>query len=98
MQKYETLVVFQPNLSEEQLNTLIERVSDIIGEDATLESIDNWGLRKLAYEIDKQYNEGYYVIFNFEAEPSTSVLKELEHNYRIMDDVIRSIVVKRKGN
>lgn len=95
MQKYESMVVLQPNLTEEQINNLVERISDIIKADANLESINNMGLRKLAYKIDNQYTDGNYFVFNFEADPGTEVLNELEHNYKIIDDIIRSIIVKR---
>ena len=51
------------------------------------------GKKRLAYEIKKQ-REGYYVLFNFEADPSS--ISELERNYRISDEIMKFIVVKKE--
>lgn len=92
MHSYETLFVLQPELTEEQIKADIEKIVAIINADGEVENVDEWGKRKLAYEIDKKYKEGYYVLINFKA--ATSVLPELDHQYKINDDIIRSIVVK----
>lgn len=90
MRKYETLYVLKPDLEEEKRNELIEKFKTIIEKDGEIEEVNEWGTKKLAYEIDK-ITEGYYVLVNFKA--NTDLPKELERNYRISDDVIRYIVV-----
>jgi len=56
-----------------------------------VEKLDEWGKRKLAYPIE-DFNEGYYVLMNFSANPSFP--EELERIYRITDDVIRYIILR----
>lgn len=94
MHKYETMVVLAPNLSEDTIATILERITNIINEAGKVESVEEWGQRNLAYKIDNQYTEGYYVLINFEAE--TKVLPELEHLYKITDNIIRSIVINKE--
>ncbi len=90
MRKYETLYVLKPDLEEEKRNELIEKFKTIIEKDGEIEEVNEWGTKKLAYEIDK-IKEGYYVLVNFKA--NTDLPKELERNFRISDDVIRYLVV-----
>ena len=90
MRNYETIFVLKPNLEEEKRNELIEKFKSIILSAGEIVKVDEWGTRKLAYEIQK-LKEGYYVLVNFKA--STDLPKELERNYRISEDVIRYIVV-----
>ena len=90
MNKYETLVVLRPDLEEEKRNELIEKFKGIIASDGEVEEVNEWGMKKLAYEINK-LKEGYYVLINFKA--NTDLPKELERNYRISDAVIRYIVI-----
>jgi small subunit ribosomal protein S6 len=90
MRKYETLFILKPELEEEQRNELIEKFKSIIESDGEVENVNEWGIKKLAYEI-KKYKEGYYVLINFKA--GAELPKELERNFRISDDVIRYLVV-----
>ncbi len=90
MNKYETLVILRPDLEEEKRNELIEKFKGIIASDGEVEEVNEWGMKKLAYEINK-IKEGYYVLMNFKA--NTDLPKELERNYRISDAVIRYIVI-----
>jgi small subunit ribosomal protein S6 len=90
MRKYETIFVLKPSLEEAKKNELIEKFTGIIASQGEVTEVNEWGLKKLAYEIEKQ-KEGYYVLVNFNA-PS-DLPKELERNFRISDDVIRYIVV-----
>lgn len=94
MRAYETIFVLKPELEKEVVDSFIAKVKTIIEAAGEIEAVDEWGKRKLAYEIDKKYTEGYYVLITFKAE--TSVLDNLDHLYKINDDVIRSIVVKRE--
>lgn len=90
MRKYETLFILKPDVEEEKRNALIEKFKSIIESDGEIENVDEWGTKKLAYEINK-IREGYYVLINFKA--GTDLPKELERNFRISDDIVRYIVV-----
>lgn len=94
MKSYETVFVLQPELAEEARVAAIDKVKAVIEADGTITEVDEWGLRKLAYVIDKKYAEGYYVVVSFNAEKN--VLPALEHLYRITDAYIRDIVICRE--
>ena len=92
MNKYESVVIINPNVEENTLKELIERFQTLINTDGKVEQVNELGKKKLAYEINKN-KEGYYVVYDFEANPS--LIAELERNYRITDEVIKFIVVKK---
>ena len=92
MNKYESVVIINPNVEENSLKELIERFKTLINTDGNVEQVNELGKKKLAYEIKKN-KEGYYVVYDFEAKPS--LIAELERNYRISDEVIKFIVVKK---
>ena len=92
MNKYETIFIVNPNVEEAGVKGLIEKFSNIINNEGKVESVEELGKKKLAYEIKKN-SEGIYVLINFEAEPS--LIKELERVYRITDEVIKFIVVRK---
>lgn len=94
MNKYESVIIINPSLEEEGLKSLIKTFSDLINTDGKVESVEEMGKRKLAYEVKKN-KEAYYVLINFEANPG--LITELERNYRITDDVIKFIVVKKEN-
>lgn len=95
MRKYETIFILHPSLDEEAVKANIEKFKGVIENGGgTVENVDFWGKRKLAYEIAK-VNEGFYTLINFEA--NTELPKELDRVFRITDGVIRHIVVKQ-GN
>jgi len=88
------VVVFVPELDEKELEEQIQWVKSIIEKNGgEIVKVDNWGKRKLAYEIEKR-KEGYYVLFLFRS--SGDLVEELERNYRINNNVIRYLTVKRK--
>ena len=93
MNKYESVIIINPNLEGEALKALIEKFSNLINKNGKVDSIEEVGLKKLAYEIKKN-KEGYYVVFKFEANPES--IAELERVYRITDEVIKFIVVKEE--
>lgn len=93
MNKYESVVIINSNLEEQGIKALIQKFSDLINSDGKVESVDEIGTKKLAYEIKKQ-SEGYYVVIKFEANPT--LIAELERIYRITDDVMKFIVVKEE--
>ena len=88
--KYETIFVVHPTLDEESRTALIERFKTLIEQNGTIGEVDEWGTRKLAYEIDDQ-REGYYVLINFESAPDFPA--ELDRIYNITDGIMRSIIV-----
>ncbi len=94
MNKYESVIIINPSLEEEGVKSLIQKFTDLINTDGKVESVEEMGKRKLAYEVKKN-KEGYYVLFNFEAKPE--LIAELERNYRITDEVIKFIVVKKEN-
>jgi len=93
MNKYESVVIINPNLEAESIKALIEKFSNLINTDGKVVSVEELGKKKLAYEIKKQ-KEGYYIIFKFEANPA--LISELERNYRITDAVMKDIVIKEE--
>lgn len=90
MRNYETIFILKPSIEEEKRVEAIEKFKSIIAADGEILKVEEWGNRKLAYEIEK-LREGYYVLVNFNANPTLP--KELERNFKISDDVIRYIIV-----
>ncbi len=88
MRKYESIVVFSPELNKEQLSTEIAKVKDILkGFNALEVFVEEWGKRKIAYVAKKQ-TQGFYVCFYYEAE-NMKVIEELVYNLRINDAVLK---------
>ena len=92
-EKYEAMVVFSVKNDEEQIKALVEKFSDLIKANGTLTNVDEWGKRKLAYEINYE-GEGYYVLYNFEPKPDFPA--EFERIINITDGILRSVVVLAK--
>ena len=92
MNKYESIIIVNPNVDEEGLKALEEKFTGLINENGKVESVENMGKKKLAYEI-KKFAEGTYLLFNFESKPSA--IAELERVYRITDEILKHIVVKK---
>lgn len=90
MRKYETVFVLNPTLDEESIKANIERIKGVIEQGGTVTNIDEWGKRRMAYEI-KDFTEGYYVLMNFEANPELP--KELDRIFRITDAVVRHNII-----
>ncbi len=95
MNSYETLYIIKPDVEDEQRAALIAKFNDIITADGgEIENVDEWGKRKLAYEIN-YIGEGYYVLVNFKAK--SDLPAELERNFKISDNIMRYIVVKKNA-
>lgn len=92
-EKYEAMLVFSLKEGEEQAKALTEKFKALIEKNGTIEDTDEWGKRKLAYEINYE-NEGYYVLYTFESAPDFPA--ELERIIKIADGILRSIVVLAK--
>ena len=91
MNKYESVIIINPNVDEEGIKSLIQNFTNLINNDGKLEKADELGKRKLAYEIQKN-KEGYYVVFYFEANPN--LISELDRVYRITDEIIKFMTIK----
>ena len=93
MNKYELAVVVNAKLEDEERAGVLERVKEYITRfGGTVIDVDDWGKRKLAYEIQKM-NEGYYYFVHFEADAACP--GQLEQSMRIMDNVIRYLCVRQ---
>ena len=92
MNKYELMVIIDPALEDEKKEAAVENVKNIIAEAGEVSATDVWGLRKLAYPIQKK-TEGYYVVMQFTAEPELP--KELDRRLRIADAYMRHIIVSK---
>jgi len=91
-EKYEVLYVLNPNLSEEETQAIVEKFKTLIEQNGTIDEMDEWGKRKLAYEIN-YLSEGYYVLVKFTSGPEFPA--ELDRVLGITDGVIRSLVTLR---
>ena len=90
---YETVMVVTLKKGEEAIQSVVERFKTLIEQNATLKNVDEWGKRKLAYLINKE-SEGYYVLFEFEA--TAEFPAELDRKFRINEDVMRSMIIKKE--
>ncbi len=93
MNKYEVVYIIDPAVEDEARKALIAKFNDLItGNGGSVDKVEEWGKRRLAYAIDYK-TEGYYVLVNFQAE--AELPKELERNLQISDSVIRYQVIKQ---
>jgi small subunit ribosomal protein S6 len=92
MRRYELIFIVHPDLGEEEVQTLTERYLQIItGQQGTIIKTENWGKRRLAYDIEKQ-SKGTYVLVDFYG-PGT-MIREIERNLKIDDKILRYLTVK----
>ena len=90
--KYETIIIIDNSLPEENVNALVEKFKSLVETEGTIESVDLWGKRRLSYPIN-DLNEGYYILINFSSKPSFP--QELERVLKITDGILRHIVIKK---
>ena len=91
LNSYETLFVVDCSIGEEGVKSIVEKFTALIAENGTVENVDEWGKRKLAYPINDQ-NDGYYVLVNFKSEGEFPA--ELERVFGINENILRSIVIR----
>lgn len=89
--KYEAVFILNPAIGDEAIAATTEKMKALIESEATIDQMDVWGRRRLAYEIEDQ-KEGYYVLVNFSSEAEFP--KELERVLKITDGVMRYMVVR----
>ena len=94
MNKYELMFVINPELEDSAKEAMIETVKGIIAAEGEVTNTDVWGLRKLAYPIEKK-KEGYYVVMQFDAAPTLP--KELDRRLRISENCMRHVIVRKDG-
>lgn len=92
MTNYELMFIIDPTLEDEKKEAAVETVKGIIEADGTVGEVDVWGLRKLAYPIQKK-NEGYYAVVTFQASPELP--KELDRRLRISEAVMRHLIINK---
>ena len=93
MHNYELVVIIHPDLDEEAINQALDKIKDWITKaGGSIENMDNWGKRRLSYEIQKQ-NEGVYFLFT--ASIPTAAVAELERNLTILEPVMRHLIVAK---
>jgi small subunit ribosomal protein S6 len=93
MRDYELLFILDPAMDEETKAKMIETIKGIINADGEAGEADQWGIRKLAYPINKK-KEGFYVLIPFKANPELP--KELDRRLRISDNIMRHIIVSQE--
>ncbi|MEA4888826.1 MAG: 30S ribosomal protein S6 [Clostridiaceae bacterium] len=89
--KYELIYILNPAVGDEAVQATTEKIQALVESSATVDKIDVWGRRRLAYEINDQ-KEGFYVLIDFSAEAEFP--KELERVLKITDGVLRYLVVR----
>lgn len=89
---YETIFIIDGTYDEESQKGLQEKFTSLIAANGTVESVDEWGKRRLAYEINDR-TEGFYVLVNFKSDGEFP--KELERRFRIEDGILRSIIIRK---
>jgi small subunit ribosomal protein S6 len=88
-EKYEVLYVVDPDLGEEATTAIVEKFKTLIEANGTIDEVDVWGKRKLAYLINDK-SEGYYVLVKFSSAPAFPA--ELDRVFKITDGIMRSLI------
>ncbi len=93
LNSYETIFIIDAGIEEEERTALQEKFTSLIAANGTVEAVDEWGKRRLAYEINDR-TEGYYVLVDFKAQ--SEFPKELDRQYRITDGILRTIIIRKE--
>lgn len=94
MREYEIVYIFDPVLTEDQINDRLDKFHAHITDGGEVTAVDHWGKRQLAYPINNK-TAGYYVVVQFTAE--ASILPELERTLKLDDDLVRYLIVLSEG-
>ena len=95
MKKYELVYILRTDTDDETKQKIQDKLKGIIDTNGEVEAVDVWGNRKLPYQIQK-LSDGYYVLVKFNA--GAEVPKELDRNLKIMDQVIRHMIINITDN
>ncbi len=90
---YEAVIVISLKAGEEAVAETVKKFKELIEKSATMESVDEWGKRRLAYPINKE-TDAYYVLFNFKSDAEFPA--ELDRITKITDGVLRSMIIKKE--
>ena len=92
MRKYEVMVIVDPEVDDRQVSPLIDKhLQTVTNGGGTVDNIDVWGRRRLAYDINKK-SEGIYVVINVTAEPA--VVKEMDRQFTLNEQIMRTKVIR----
>ena len=94
IQQYETTMILNTKKGEDGINALVEKFKNLNSENGTIDNVDDWGKRRLAYEIEDE-QEGYYVLVDFTAPHEFPA--ELDRIYKITEGVIRSLIIAKEN-
>ena len=95
MQNYESMVIVKSTLSEEENTAALNKIKDLIEKlGGTILQSENWGKRRLAYEVDGE-KKGTFFLFRFKAEGK--LISSLEHQYRLDETILKFITVRMEG-
>ena len=86
------MFIIDPTLEDAAKEATVEMVKEIIAAEGEVANVDVWGMRKLAYPIQKK-NEGYYAVIEFKAQPTLP--KELDRKLKISDNFMRHLIVNK---
>ncbi|MDR3717926.1 MAG: 30S ribosomal protein S6 [Bryobacteraceae bacterium] len=93
MRIYEELFILRPDAVEEEIDAYLEQIKTLItSSKGTVDKVEKWGVRKLAYRVEKR-NEGFYILVQFSTE-SPALVKEVERRMRVTDSVMKWITVR----
>lgn len=90
---YETVFILSTKLGDDAIAAGIQKFKDLIAANGTVDGVDEWGKRRLAYPINKE-TEGYYTLISFTSAPTFTA--ELDRIYKITDGVLRSLIIKKE--
>ena len=89
---YETMFIVNATLEEDAMRAIVDKFKALIEANGTMEAVDEWGTRKLAYPINYE-TDGYYVLYTYDADVAFPA--ELDRVFNITDGVLRSLIVAR---
>ena len=90
--KYETVFILNPELSEDDTKAMVTKFTDLIAQNGTIDNVNKWGMRKLAYPINFK-TEGFYVLMNVELDPAE--VDPMAKLMNITEGIVRQIFVRK---
>jgi len=94
MRIYELVFIIKPDLPEEEVDVVVSNIQETLEKGgATLDKLEKWGKRRLAYRVQK-YVDGYYVLMQYSLEENLGLPKEVERRLRVADPVIKYLTVR----
>ena len=94
MRIYELIYILRPNLPDEEVDAVVEQFTKAIEDGGgTIDKVDRWGKRRLAYEVQHQ-SEGYYVLVQYSVKEDHGLSKEIERRLGVVDSVIKFMTIR----